>query len=73
MMHLAFGEQRYSHGVERVKLVSLRVLIYIKKEQRSKENFQQELHFEKGSILRRLCDPVLLLIMAGSKMGDGES
>lgn len=52
--------------MERVKLVSLRVLIYIKKE-------QQELCFEKGSILRRLCDPVLLLVMAGLKMGDGES
>lgn len=30
---------------KRVKLVSLRVLIYIKKEQRSKENFQQEAPF----------------------------
>ena len=55
--------------MERVKLVSLRVLIYIRKEQCSKENFQQELWSEKGSILRRLCDPVLLLVMAGSKIG----
>ena len=69
MMRLALGEQRYSHGVERVKLVSLRVLIYIRKEQCSKENFQRELCSEKGSILRRLCDPVLLLVMAGSKIG----
>lgn len=69
MMCLAFGEPRCGHGVERVKQVSLRVLIYIRKEQHSKENFQQELCFEKGSILRQLCDPFLLLVMAGSKIG----
>ena len=53
-----------------VKQVGLEFLIYMGGEQHSKENFQQELYFEKSSILRQRCDPVLL-VMAKSKAGRG--
>lgn len=55
--------------MKRVKQVGLEFLIYMGGEQHLKENFQQELYFEKSSIWRQHCDPVLLLAMAKPKAG----